>query len=95
MKIRPKIRIHKCVLNSKFHGNMQTIWRKSKEKREVAVQLHLERSCYTYYELGRSNPSYRSLLGLARLYGVTVEYLIDDEIPVLPLPGHPMGRPRR
>ena len=35
------------------------------------------------------------LLGLARLYGVTVEYLIDDEIPVLPLPGHPMGRPRR
>lgn len=64
-------------------------------QKEVAVQLHLERSCYTYYELGRSNPSYRSLLGLARLYGVTVEYLIDDEIPVLPLPGHPMGRPRR
>ena len=64
-------------------------------QKEVAVQLHLERSCYTYYELGRSNPSYRSLRGRARLYGVTVEYLIDDELPVLPLPGHPMGRPRR
>lgn len=36
-------------------------------QKEVAVQLHLERSCYTYYELGRSNPSYRSLLGLARV----------------------------
>lgn len=64
-------------------------------QREVAVRMHLERSCYTYYERGRSNPSYRSLLELARLYGVTVEYLIDDEIPVTPLPGRPMERPRR
>ncbi len=49
----------------------------------VAEKLHLERSCYTYYERGRSNPSYRSLLQLARLYGVSVEYLIDEDIPVL------------
>lgn len=51
-------------------------------QKKVAEKLHLERSCYTYYELGRSNPSYRSLLQLSRLYGVSVEYLIDEEIPV-------------
>lgn len=51
-------------------------------QKEVAHILQLERSCYTYYERGRTNPSFRSLLRLAKLYGVTVEYLIDETIAV-------------
>ncbi len=51
-------------------------------QKKTATLLGLERSCYAYYELGRTNPSYRTLLNASRLYGVTVEYLIDDEIAV-------------
>lgn len=52
------------------------------KQREVAEFLQLERSCYTYYERGKTHPSFRSLLRLAKLYGVTVEYLIDETIAV-------------
>ena len=55
MKIRPKIRIHKCVLNSKFHGNMQTIWRKSKEKRRETDGLMRRKAAVSAPEI-RADP---------------------------------------
>lgn len=48
-------------------------------QREVAARLHVDRSTYAYYELGRTAPSFRLLLALARFYDVTVESLIDND----------------
>lgn len=46
----------------------------------VASQLGLERSTYTYYESGKTSPDPYALLTLSRLYGVTMEVLVDENI---------------
>ena len=40
--------------------------------------LSMERSTYTYYELDKTQPSIRSVRYLAKLYGVTVDFLTDE-----------------
>lgn len=47
---------------------------------EVANILQINRSTYSYYESGRIEPRYAILLALARLFGVPVDFLIDDDI---------------
>ena len=42
----------------------------------VANYLHVERSTYTYYELGKYSPSILSLVMLSRLFRVTIDDLI-------------------
>ena len=46
-------------------------------QQEVAQQLHVERSTYTWYELGRVIPKIDTLVRLASLYGVSVDCLLD------------------
>ena len=43
---------------------------------EVADMLGIGRSAYTYYELSRSRPDYDALIRLAKLYNVTIDYLV-------------------
>jgi transcriptional regulator with XRE-family HTH domain len=51
-------------------------------KREtVAVSLGVGYNAVQAYELGLSDPSARVLVGMARLYGVSVESLCRDETP--------------
>lgn len=45
-------------------------------QREVAERLHVDRSTYAYYETGRSQPHYETLVSIAELYGVSVDFLL-------------------
>ena len=45
-------------------------------QREIADALCIDRSTYTYYELGETQPSLLMLVRLARLYDVTTDYLL-------------------
>ena len=42
----------------------------------VAAYLHIERSTYTYYELGRTSPSILSIVMLSKLFRVTIDDLL-------------------
>ena len=43
---------------------------------DVAKLLHIDRSTYTCYELGKTEPSVEILKKLAELYGVSVDNLV-------------------
>lgn len=49
---------------------------------KVAQSIHLERSTYAHYEIGTSTPKAEILLLLSRLFGVTADFLIDDNQPI-------------
>lgn len=50
-------------------------------QKEMAALLHVERSAYTYYELGKADPSYHTLLKMASIFGTTVDTLLAVDIP--------------
>ena len=43
---------------------------------QVAQALHIDRTTYAYYELGRSKPSITMAAQLANFYGVTLDALV-------------------
>lgn len=43
---------------------------------EVAPVLHINRSTYAYYEIGRTRPDIETLVKLARFYSVSVNFLL-------------------
>lgn len=43
---------------------------------EVAALLHMDRSTYSYYETGVSQPSLSTLMKLAMLYDVSTDFLL-------------------
>lgn len=45
----------------------------------VAEKLNVDRSTYSYYELGRTTPSIGTLYELTRLFGVSADELIDKD----------------
>jgi len=46
---------------------------------QIANVLQIDRSTYTYYELGRTRPDYETIVKLAKYYGVSIEYLLGVE----------------
>ena len=46
---------------------------------EVAERIAVSRSTYTRYERGDTEPDLATTLKLARLFGVTTDWLIDPE----------------
>jgi len=48
-------------------------------QKDVADYLHLERSTYTYYEIGESEPTLYTLDLLATMYGVSIDFLLGRE----------------
>lgn len=44
-------------------------------QRDVADQLHIDRSTYSYYERGKTNPPLDILIKLADYFGVSLDYL--------------------
>lgn len=48
-------------------------------QREVAGKVFVERTSYVNYETGKTMPEPDTLVRLARLYGVSVGYLLGEE----------------
>ena len=53
---------------------------------QVANVLEIDRSAYTYYEIGRTEPNMHSLVKLANLFKVTLDELLADDAPVTRYP---------
>ena len=49
-------------------------------QKEIADMLSIERSTYTYYETGKTLPTLQMVWTLSKLYGVTMEFLVDDRL---------------
>lgn len=42
----------------------------------IAAFLNINRSTYSYYECGKTRPSFQTILNLSRLYDVSIEILL-------------------
>jgi transcriptional regulator with XRE-family HTH domain len=49
---------------------------RSLTQEQVAQALHIDRTTYAYYELGRSSPSIKMAVKFADFYGVTLDALV-------------------
>ena len=45
-------------------------------QKETADIIHIERSTYAYYEIGRTTPGYKVVEDLCNLYKVTADWLL-------------------
>lgn len=45
---------------------------------EMATMLGIERSSYTYYETGKTQPNLKTLKKLKRILNVSIDYLVGD-----------------
>ena len=45
----------------------------------IADMLNIERSTYSYYETGRTNPTYETLINISKIYNTTVDSLLGIE----------------
>lgn len=52
-------------------------------QKEIAKLLNISQSNYSKYERNEIEPDIQSLIKLADLYHVTVDYLIEHEVPYL------------
>lgn len=52
-----------------------TIHYGNKTQAEVAEKLHISRTAYAGYESGRNEPDLKTLVKIADLYGVSLDYL--------------------
>lgn len=50
---------------------------------KVASLLGIDRSTYSYYESGKINPDVRTILNLAKVYGVDYTELLDADAEIL------------
>ncbi|MBQ6381480.1 MAG: helix-turn-helix transcriptional regulator [Clostridia bacterium] len=45
-------------------------------QKQIADKLNIDRSTYSYYELGKINPSISSMVTLADLYGISLDEMV-------------------
>ena len=70
--------------------------RKNLTQRYIAKELHLDRSTYSYYELGETEPSLEKLVELSRLLEVSADQLLGLEpLRLENIPGPPYFYPER
>ncbi len=48
-------------------------------QRQVADYLNIERSTYTYYEIGKTKPDLEALKKLSAFFHVSIDYLLDNK----------------
>ena len=48
-------------------------------QRQIAPLLHVDRSTYSYYELGRTEPNIGALKCLSALYGVSIDEIVGNK----------------
>lgn len=61
--------------NLKFFRNYLSI-----TQEEIADKLSIDRSTYSYYELGRTVPSIFALIKIAEMFDVAVDLLISNNL---------------
>lgn len=44
---------------------------------QIAEKLNIDRSTYSYYELGKINPGVGALITLAELYGISIDEIVN------------------
>ena len=49
-------------------------------QREVAEQVYIDRSSYSYYESGRIEPSYHTLVLISKVFHVSVDVLLLKDL---------------
>lgn len=56
-------------------------WRNSRKltQKQVAQTLGIDRSTYSYYEIGVSSPPVAGLIEISELFGVTIDELVNAE----------------
>ena len=50
---------------------------------DIAKKINKSAVAYGYYESGRNEPDLKTLLTLADFYHVTIDYLVEHEVPYL------------
>ncbi|MBR0413525.1 MAG: helix-turn-helix transcriptional regulator [Clostridia bacterium] len=45
-------------------------------QKQIADKLNIDRSTYSYYELGKINPSISSMVTLSELYGISLDEMV-------------------
>ena len=48
-------------------------------QQQIANALQIDRSTYSYYELGKSHPDYDGLVKLSKLFNVSINFLLGVE----------------
>ena len=48
-------------------------------QQQLADYLHMDRSTYAYYELGRTKPTIEFIIDLSRLYNVSLNTLLGEQ----------------
>ena len=48
-------------------------------QRQVAEYLNIERSTYTYYEIGKTKPDLEALKKLSAFFHVSIDYLLENK----------------
>lgn len=49
------------------------------KQREIAQAVGLDRSTYSFYETGKTSPSIETMCALAKIYNVSIGYLLGKE----------------
>ena len=49
------------------------------KQKDIAEAIGIDRSTYSFYETGKTNPPVETLCALAKIYNVTIGYLIGKE----------------
>lgn len=65
---------------------------------DIADSFGISRSTYTYWELGKSTPSYKDLIKLSKLFDVPVQDILlgeepDETVKKVVRPTHGLGEP--
>lgn len=47
-------------------------------QQQVADALNIDRSTYSYYELGKTTPDIHTLVALAKIFNITISDLLDE-----------------
>lgn len=73
-------------LKLQFNNNLR-LYRKAKgiTQQELANALNIDRSTYSFYEIGKARPKYEVLIAISKIFGVTLDELLgknDDELKV-------------
>ena len=55
----------------------------NKTQKEMAKLLNMSQTGYNSYEIGKSEPNIDTLKKISKIFGVTIDYLVDNNTPYI------------